>query len=236
MENNPTVSIIVPIANERELIADALKHFLSLGADELIVVDGGSTDGTHQQMEDKFPGIPFFQTAYPNRAMQMNLGAFESTGDVLLFLHVDMRLPQVAVVCIREKIRDGFVAGGFTKRYVPSNCWLRTYAACLNTIYLRWMHCLVGTNAMFVKKSVFDVLHGFAETAFLEDVSFSDCVKKLGRLAIIRGPVSVSSRRYLQNGIAKQIIRNGRILLGYKVFREDPEDLGMIYNMGCWFL
>ncbi len=222
----------MPVANERELIADALKHFLSLGAEELIVVDAGSTDGTRELMKDQFPDVPFFQTAYPNRAMQMNLGAFEATGDVLLFAHVDMRLPQGAVGHIQEKIAEGFVAGGFTKRYVPSHIWLRVYAACLNTIYLGWMHCLVGTNAMFVKKQVFDDLHGFAEAAFLEDVRFSDCVKKLGRLAIIREPVSVSSRRYMQNGIARQIIRNGRILLGYKIFRKDPEDLRMVYDGG----
>ncbi len=221
----------MPIANERELIADALSHFLSLGAHETIVVDGGSADGTHTLMKKQFPNVPFFQTAYPNRAMQMNLGAFEATGDVLLFAHVDMRLPQGAVGRVKEKIREGFVAGGFTKRYEPSNFWLRAYAACLNTFYLGWMHCLVGTNAMFVKKQVFEILHGFAEAAFLEDVSFSDCVKKLGRLAIIREPVSVSSRRYMQNGIARQIIRNGRILLGYKVFREDPEDLRMMYGV-----
>ena len=99
------------MVNEKNLIADTLKHLLSLGADEVIAVDGGSKDGTCEIIKQDFPSVRCFETAYADRALQMNLGAFEAKSDIFLFVHADMRLPQNAVERVKEKIQLGFVGG-----------------------------------------------------------------------------------------------------------------------------
>jgi hypothetical protein len=80
-------------------------------------------------------------------------------------------------------------------------------------------------------REIFERMNGFPDIAFLEDVVFSECIKKQGKIALIEEPVFVSPRRYLKHGILKQILKNGRILLGYKFLHEDPEKLREIYKV-----
>lgn len=170
------------------------------------------------------------QTAFPERSLQMNLGAFESKSDVFIFAHIDMRLPSDAVETVREKVQRGFIGGGFKKTYNPGTWLLRAYIYLLNQLYLARMHCLVGTNAMFVTREIFEKMKGFSEVALLEDMIFSERLNKEGRIAIIDHPVIVSSRKYLKNGVIKQILRNVRIVLGYKLLHESPVKLREIYQ------
>lgn len=230
MDDEQKVSIVLPVANEQKLIADTLNHLLSLGADEVIAVDGGSKDGTCEVIQRDFPSVRYFETAYADRALQMNLGAFEAKSDIFLFVHVDMRLPEDAVVGVREKIRQGFIGGGFVKRYEPANWMLNAYSFLQNTFLMKMMKCLVGSNAIFVSRSVFDAMHGYPEVSFLEDLIFSDCLSRKGRIAVINEAVRVSSRRYLETGILKQIFLNLRILLGHRWLHESPERLQERYR------
>ena len=88
----------------------------------------------------------------------------------------------------------------------------------------------MGTNAIFVTRAIFERINGFSEVAFLEDMIFSECLNKQGRVAIIDEPVIVSSRKYFKNGVIKQILRNVRIVLGYKFLHESPVKLREIYQ------
>ena len=226
-----SVAIIVPVVNEKNLIADTLNHLLSLGADEVIAVDGGSKDGTCEIIMRDFPSVRCFETAYADRALQMNLGAFEAKSDIFLFVHADMRLPQNAVESIKDKIHIGFVGGGFKKRYSPANWIMNLYAFLQNAFYFGMMKCLVGSNAIFAARSAFDAEHGFPDVAFLEDLMFSECLSRRGQIAIIDQPVAVSSRRYFETGVIRQIVKNIRIMIGYKFFHEDLESLRERYKV-----
>ena len=231
MDKKTSVAIIVSVVNERKFIADTLNHLLSLGADEVIAVDGGSKDGTCEIIMQDFPAVRCFETAYPDRALQMNLGAFEAKSDIFLFVHADMRLPRNAVERVREKIGQRFVGGGFKKRYSPTNRVMNLYAFLQNTFYVGMMKCLVGSNAIFTIRSIFDAEHGFPDVAFLEDLMFSECLSRRGRIAVIDEPVTVSSRRYFESGVFRQILKNMRIMFGYKILHEDLESLRERYKV-----
>jgi len=196
----------------------------------VIVVDGKSSDGTCEIVKEKFPDVMCYQTAFPERSLQMNLGASKSKSDVFIFAHIDMKLPLDAVEMVRSKIQQGFIGGGFKKVYNPSTLLLRAYIYLLNQFYLAKMHCLVGTNAIFVTREIFEKMKGFSEVAFLEDMIFSECLNKEGGVAIVDQPVIVSSRKYFKNGVIKQILRNLRIVLGYRLLHESPVKLCEIYQ------
>ncbi|OIO37408.1 MAG: hypothetical protein AUJ72_04610, partial [Candidatus Omnitrophica bacterium CG1_02_46_14] len=163
----PTVAIILPVANERGIIRDTLKHFCSLGADEVIVVDGSSTDGTFQIIQSDFPTVRFFQTAIKDRAFQMNVGVFEARSDVFIFVHADMTLPANTVFTVRERIKQGFTGGGFKKCYSTNNWVLKIYCFLTNLFFFWISKSLVGTNAIFVRRDTFEKIGGFEQGSFM---------------------------------------------------------------------
>jgi rSAM/selenodomain-associated transferase 2 len=225
------ISVIIPVLNEEAEITDCLRS-LEQGAFpmEVLVVDGGSQDATCERAEKA--GARVLRSP-PGRAQQMNFGAEAAEGDVLLFLHVDLRLPPGGVASLVRCMEDPEVSGGgFFKRYLPTSFTLGLVAWLQNWIRASCFGDLVGTNAMFLRTGVFRALGGFPEVPLLEDVLLSDRLKGVGKLALVRDPVVVSSRKYRKDGAWKRTLKNLWIMTQFRLLGRGPEELVRQYRGG----
>lgn len=194
----PSVSILVPTYREASTIEGLLDNLSLLRADEIIVIDGGSLDGT-AETASRFGGVRLVHAA-PCRAAQMNAGVLASRGDILVFLHADVRLNPGALEAVRRALSDPAVAGGnFDIRYDGSDF----AAACFTRInrYRRRFGILYGDSGIFCRRSIFESLDGFKPWPILEDYEFGRRLGKTGRLALLDEPIYVSNRRWERGGI-----------------------------------
>ena len=207
------MAVIVPVFNEAEYLAENLPNLTERHHfDEIIVVDGGSTDASVETVcklmscdgSDARPAPYLFQ-ARRGRARQMHAGAQVATTDVLLFLHADAVLPPEAGARIRDAIRRGHLWGSFDVRLSGRHRLLRLVERMMN-----WRSAasgiVTGDRAMFVRRDVYRVLGGFAPIPLMEDVEFSRRLKWVGRPARLRGRVVVSSRRWERKGVIRTMV------------------------------
>ena len=199
------VSIIIPVLNEAEAVAGCLAQFREQPNVEVIVVDGGSRDGT--QDRTLAAGIARLETAPKSgRSLQMNHGAGSATGDVLLFLHADTFLPDGAIRMIRESLEDPGVAGGRFRMGLSEDTWVFRTIAFLSTMRSRYLGVTYGDQGIYVRRAIFDRVAGFPEVALFEDSEFCAAVRKLGRFVLLDGSVRTSTRRWRQWGVVPTIL------------------------------
>ncbi|HEX5646025.1 MAG TPA: TIGR04283 family arsenosugar biosynthesis glycosyltransferase [Nitrospira sp.] len=203
-----TISVIIPTLNEHNVLAKTLTHTASLGLDEIIVVDGGSTDLTVPTAQAFCTTTPdtHLITAPRGRARQMNEGAKASRGDVLLFLHADTQLPEDTGRLIESAFIDPTVVGGrFDVRFGSSSLWSRVISSFMNR-RSRLTGISTGDQTLFVRRQVFERLGGFLEIPLMEDIDFSRRLKRAGRVAALRNTVTTSFRRWETQGPLRTIL------------------------------
>lgn len=202
------ISVIIPVLNEVKLVGPALETLLRQSGDyEVIVVDGGSTDGTCA-VAGRFP-VQLLQqppSVAPGLGYQINRGAQSARGNILVFLHIDVELPpgalaQIEAACAVPRV----IGGGFIPSFygpVPASARLRL--AVVERVWqfgtggFKWF---VGDTAPFMRADVFWSSGAYPPAGFASDWDFGRRLQKLGRLAVIRDPVRVHSRRLVQNGV-----------------------------------
>lgn len=194
----PTVSVIVPALDEAGYIEATLESLK--GAAEVIVVDGGSVDGTPEIARAK--GAQVLLTP-PGRGIQMNAGAAQASGDILLFLHADTAAPPNFALQIREVMdKTGTVGGVFR------------LAIGLDSVAIRWIERTVelrtrllglpyGDQGLFVYASTFRAVGGFPETPIMEDVVLVRRLLRHGRIGLAPGTVLTSGRRWKRLGLLR---------------------------------
>ncbi|CAN5344080.1 TIGR04283 family arsenosugar biosynthesis glycosyltransferase [soil metagenome] len=224
----PHLSIIVPALNEAAGIRAALEPLQPLRArgHEVILVDGGSEDATlalAQPLADRV------LVAGRGRARQMNAGAQEARGEVLLFLHADTLLPPEADRRVLEGLaRSGRGWGRFDLRLTGRHPLLRLTARLIG-LRSRLTGMATGDQAIFVRRDWFEQAGGFPEIPLMEDLALSRALKRRGRPLCLHERVTTSSRRWEERGILRTVLLMWRLRLAY--YRgADPHDLARRYR------
>lgn len=225
--SSPRLSIIVPVLNEAPAIQAALaalSPYRGRGT-EVIVVDGGSPDGTPALAR---PLADQVLLAPRGRAAQMNAGAAVARGNVLLFLHADTRLPDNADAFIRDALaRSGRVWGRFDVRFDRGG--LLTLIAFAMNLRSRLTGIATGDQALFVTRAAFGAIGGFPSIPLMEDVALSTHLKRIGRPFCLRAQVTASARRWRQHGALRTMFLMWRLRLAY-FFGADPAQLARHYG------
>lgn len=222
------ISLVVPALNEAAGIVGTLKSLQPLRerGHEVIVVDGGSEDGTDELAE---PLADLVIRAPGGRARQMNAGAGAARGGILLFLHADTRLPEAADREITAGLtRSGKGWGRFDVRLSGRHPLLR-FTGSLVSLRSRVTGTATGDQAIFVRRDWFDVAGGYPDIPLMEDLALSRTLLRRGRPLCLWSPVVTSSRRWEQNGIVRTILLMWRLRLAYYM-GADPEDLARRYR------
>jgi len=217
------LSVIVPALNEAQGIGAALQGLAPLRArgHELIVVDGGSEDRTR---EIATPLCDRLVVAPRGRALQMNAGAHAASGDALVFLHADTRLPPQADAVILESLRT-HSWGRFDVDIEGRHRLLPVIARAMN-LRSRLTGIATGDQAIFVRREAFE---GFPEIALMEDVAFSKAMKRRGPPACLRSRVLTSGRRWESRGVLRTVALMWRLRLLYCLGAR-PEALARRYE------
>jgi len=199
----PRLSIILPVLDESAAIGATLEALAPLRAagHEVIVVDGGSQDDTVALCRGA--GCQVIGSAR-GRARQMNAGAAQAQGEVLVFLHADTQLPARADRLIGLAVQRGALWGRFDVRIQGPSRLLPVIAALMN-LRSRGSGIATGDQAMFVRRDLFERLGGFADLALMEDIDLSRRLRAVGWPACLRPPVHTSGRRWQTHGVWRTI-------------------------------
>jgi len=224
------LSIIVPCLNEGEGIAGALAALAPLRArgTEVIVADGGSSDGTADRAA---PHADTVISAPRGRAAQMNAGAARARGEILLFLHADTLLPDSAdalIIVGLKRTRRGW--GRFDVTIAGRHPLLRVVERLMN-LRSRLTGIATGDQAIFVTRSLFTAAGGYPEIALMEDVALSKLLKRFGPPLCLRHHLTTSGRRWEKRGVLRTILLMWRLRLAYWL-GADPGKLAVRYDRG----
>lgn len=198
------VSVIIPTLNEGKLIADAVRAARRQSPHEIIVVDGGSDDGTPTAAKDADRVLQ----APRGRARQMNLGAAAATGNTLLFMHSDCVLEDGALPDAQRQLRrPGVVAGCFSLTLPATGELYRWIERCA-TGRVRLTGIAYGDQGIFIHKGTFERAGGFPELRFMEDLFLCRTLRRHGRIVVARSRIIASTRRWQRHGVVRQTLRN----------------------------
>ena len=217
-------SVIIPTLNEEGCLAETLAALRPQRPREIIVADGGSTDGTRWASA----GADLFLDAPRGRAAQMNAGAARATGDVLLFLHADCLLEDGALAEAERQLRRRGVAAGCFRMSVTAVGWpYRLIDACA-TARVRLTGLIYGDQGLFLRRDLFQRVGGYPTLGFMEDVFISRALRGRGRMVVASRRVFVSARRWQQHGIVRQTLRNWT-LTALAAAGVHPDRLAVLY-------
>lgn len=218
-------SVIIPTLNEVERVGEQVGRVLALAPEaEVIVADGGSDDGTVALASAA--GATVVQAAR-GRGTQLNDGAAQATGDILLFLHADTRLPTGAFALLRGRFGAENVQIGTFRLAFDREHWLfavYTFFSRFDSVFTTF-----GDQCIVVRRSFFEALGRFPEWPLFEDVALLQKARRRTRVHSFPAAVVTSARRFEQEGIVRQSLRNGWYVVRY-LLGASPSELAARYE------
>lgn len=220
-----TVTVVVPTLDEAATVGAALASVARQTPPwRVVVVDGGSTDGTPERVREAWPDV-LVATSAPGRGRQLAAGAALTGGDAgdeaLLFLHADTRLPDGALDAVRAALaRDGVAGGCFETAFDTSahgfgplgRAAMRLWQA---RLWMRWHRLVFGDRAVFCTRSAYASAGGVPDQPLFEDLEFVRRLRRVGRFVFLPMAVETSARRFRRHGAVRQQARNLALWLAW---------------------
>ncbi len=208
-------SVIIPVLNERACLPGTIESVrMGMPGAEIIAVDGGSDDGSREWLLQQ--GHVRVVDSERGKGPQQNAGAAAAAGDVLLFLHADCQVPAGTARRLGTALSDPRVAGGgcFVRFEERRPLSLRVLAFAMN-VRLSVLRRCFGDQAIFIRRESFERIGGFPDWPLFEDFELVRRMKQLGKFAVIAAPVTLSARRFLENGVWRTVLLVFLLQIGY---------------------
>ncbi|MGB0177816.1 MAG: TIGR04283 family arsenosugar biosynthesis glycosyltransferase [Owenweeksia sp.] len=228
MQQISKISIIIPTYQEGSNIGDLVSYLVrhSKGHEsEVLVIDGGSTDGTFKNAEEA--GAKVVLSPRKGRASQLNHGAEVASGDILYFLHADAFPPSSFLDDIKGALKLGYDFGNFRQKIQSENKWVKinSYASRFNRIISSG-----GDQSLFIRRSLFEKLDGYREDyLMMEDYEFFKRARKKGESIKIPKSLKVLDRKYQYNSFLRVNLSNIAIF-GMYTLGVHPNRLYPLYK------
>ena len=194
----PFVSIIVPVLNEADRIEVCLRRLRNLDVNlEIIVVDGGSSDGTWSLAE---PLADRVISARRGRASQMNAGGEIARGGVLWFMHADLEAPSRSIAQIQKALSDPRMVGGCFRLRFPRPELIYRVSDSLGNLGVNVFGFSLGDHGIFCRRTMFRQVGGYPDVPILEDAEIYRRLRGVGRMVQLREKVVSDPRAFEAHG------------------------------------
>ena len=204
------ITVVIPTLNEEQVIAKSVASAVAAGATAIVVSDGGSRDGTREVAVDA--GASRVIQSAPGRGMQLNAGAQLAETEFILFLHADNELSDNALqqICENEK-----AAWGAFRQRIDSRRLVYRLLEWGNQWRVQWRAVPFGDQGIFVRRTLFEQINGFAGIPLMEDVELSQRLRRIEKPLLLQGPLTISARRWEKHGVLRQTVKNWSIQYSY---------------------
>ncbi len=204
------ITVVIPTLNEEQVIAKSVASAVAAGATAIVVSDGGSRDGTREVAVDA--GASRVIQSAPGRGVQLNAGAQLAETEFILFLHADNELSDNALqqICENEK-----AAWGAFRQRIDSRRLVYRLLEWGNQWRVQWRAVPFGDQGIFVRRTLFEQINGFAGIPLMEDVELSQRLRRIEKPLLLQGPLTISARRWEKHGVLRQTVKNWSIQYSY---------------------